>query len=352
MRIRVEIIPITLALLAIALPTALAQPPGSSFQSALPVDLIPGKLTIPESGYYLVNETSAENYFELRGLEGGMKLKITVEVIGVEQGRSMIALYTGSGSLIKQEKAIYGEETMRKIELTYQPSKESAGPGTSQYLGIKVYSGAMNYKIELQTERVDDYSPGEGDAGSDLETAITLPTITGNRSLTFTGYLASREDGDDYSDYYMLGAIFGDSSDVLRIRINPSHGLYISASLYKETYMLKQNSSRGAGDEIQLTLSGKWEKDEEYDFLLRVDNLEGKGGGSYEVEAWIESGSSRSQTATQTLLKPSGFEESTIRLAIIAGAAALIAISIAMLILRRRRIYRVEEVGWWGAGSW
>ena len=347
MRIEPKLSLAALLLLSL-LAAASAKPPGTSFETALQVDLIPGKLTLPEEGYYQLNETRSEAYFELRGLEGGMKLTMELEALGAEQGRSIITLYSGEGALIRREKVVYGEGTRSTIELAYQPSMESAEPGARQYLVLKRYSGAMRYRITFTVDLVEDYAPGEGDAGADPETAISLPPIAGNSSISFTGHLASRDEGDDFADYYKLRVSFGASGESLKIRVKPSGGLQVAASLYKETYMLKHNASKGHGEPIELTLTGEWESGKEYGFLLRIDNSGGRGGGSYEVEAWVEGGPSQTSTATQPNLKPEGLDETTIKALIIVGAAALVVISIAMLILKRRRIYRVEEVGWWG----
>jgi len=342
-----------LLLLSISIaPQALAQQqyPGKSFEDALRIDLVPGELTMPESGYYLLNETGEAHYFELRGLEGGFKLTIKLEVIGLEQGRAAISIYSG-GELILQKIVLYGYGTRDLIELTRQPSRESAGPEAIHYLVLTPYSGAAKYKLSLILESVEDYAPGEGDAGSDPETAISLPRISPGSPVTVKGYLAPRLGGDDHVDYYRLRVAFADSHDILKLRFKPARGQYLSASLYQEGYRLKHNKSKAAGEEFTISLRGEWENGKEYEFFLRVDNQGGRGGGGYQFEAWIEAAN---QTATSIPAQPGpgGLEESTIKLLIIAGAAALVAISITMLLLRRRRLYRVEEVGWWGEETW
>ena len=309
--------------------------------------MIPGETILPESGYYLLNESMGSHYFELRGLEGGYRLRIEVEVVGVEQGRVAIAIYRESGELIAQDKLLYGSGTKEKAELIYQPSRESAEPGAIHYLALKWYSGALKYRLKLILESVEDYAPGEGDAGADPETAIPLPVIDSENPISVKGYLASRPEGDDYADYYKLRVVFANSHDILKLRFKPARGQYLSATIYQEGYRLKHNKSKAAGEEFAINLGGEWENGREYEFVLRVDNLGGRGGGGYRFEAWIEAAS---QTATSILTQPGpgGLEESTVKLLIIAGAAALVVISITMLILRRRRLYRVEEVGWWG----
>ena len=349
---------LTALLLALILTqSSLSQPqyPGEDFQTALRIDLIPGETILPESGYYLLNESMGSHYFELRGLEGGYRLRVEVEVVGVEQGRVAIAIYSGSGELIAQEKLLYGSGTKEEAELVYQPSRESAGPAAIHYLALTRYSGALKYRLKLILESVEDYAPGEGDAGSDPETAIILPTIASGEPLSVRGYLASRQEGGDYADhvdYYRLRVIFADSHDVLRLRFKPASGQYLSATIYQEGFRLKHNKSKAAGEEFAISLGGEWENGREYEFVLRVDNLGGRGGGGYQFEAWIEEAASQTATSIQTQPGPGGLEESAVKLLIIAGAAALVAISIIMLLLRRRRLYRVEEVGWWGEETW
>jgi len=345
---------IALLLAPILIQSSLSQPqyPGEDFQTALRVDLIPGETLLPESGYYLLNESMDSHYFELRGLEGGYRLRVEVEVVGVEQGRVAIAIYRESGELIAQDKLLYGSGTKEKAELTYQPSRESAKPGAIHYLALTRYSGALKYRLKLILESVEDYAPGEGDAGADPETAILLPVIDSENRVSVKGYLASRLEGDDHADYYRLRVIFADSHDVLRLRFKPAGGQYLSATIYQEGYRLKHNESKAAGEEFAISLGGEWENGREYEFVLRVDNLGGRGGGGYQFEAWIEEAASQTATSILTQPGPGGLEESTVKLLIIAGAAALVVISITMLLLRRRRLYRVEEVGWWGEETW
>lgn len=341
------------ALLAILLLTTFpstpsAQAPGTTPETALPVDLTPGEFTLPPEGSYRINESIPEAYFELRGLEGGMRLTMKIEILGVEQGRSIIELYSGDGALLKRETAVYGEGKNTSVTLVYQPSRESAGPESTQRLALKRYSGAMEYRLNLKVELVEDYAPGTGDAGSDPEAAVALPTLAENKSLRFTGSLASRDDGDDFVDCYKLRAVFSSSGDALKISLKPMGDLQVSISIYKGDYMLRSNASRSRAEPVTLSISGEWGGGREYEFLLRVDNSGGRGGGEYEVDAWIEAAHAQTSTITQTKPGQGFLNEETLRLLIVVGAAALVAISIAMLILRRRRIYRVEEVEWWG----
>ena len=347
---------IALLLAPILIQSSLSQPqyPGRSPETALRIDLVPGEVALPESGYYLLNESMGSHYFELRGLEGGYRLRVEVEVVGVEQGRVTVAIYRENREIVAQDKLLYGSGTKEEAELTYQPSREFAEPGAIHYLALTRYSGALKYRLKLILESVEDYAPGEGDAGSDPETAIILPTIASGEPLSVRGYLASRHDGGDYADYvdyYRLRVIFADSHDVLRLRFKPARDQYLSATIYQEGFRLKHNKSKAAGEEFAISLGGEWENGREYEFVLRVDNLGGRGGGGYQFEAWIEA-ANQTATSIPTRPGPGGLEESTVKLLIIAGAAALVVISITMLILRRRRLYRVEEVGWWGEEAW
>jgi len=63
------------------------------------------------------------------------------------------------------------------------------------------------------------------------------------------------------------------------------------------------------------------------------------------VRIWIEEPNATSQTTE--IKPPGGLDERTLTMIVMAGAVALVAISILMIFLMRRRIYRVEEVYWW-----
>ena len=346
-----EALALAIILVAAAQLQASAQEqPGGSFENALRVSLIPGEQAIPEQGYYRLNETSAAHYFLLDGVEGGYRLEIRIEVRGVEQGRTAVALYTEGGEPIIQRKILYGYGTSETIELAYQPSRESAEPGSAHYLSLIRYSGAAEYRLILSLESVEDYAAGEGDAGSSPEAAITLPSLEPGETVRASGHLASRLDGGRYADRvdcYKLRVVYGGGRDALKILLKPSHGLPISATLFQGDFRLKHNESRRPGEPATITLRGDWKPGQEYSYILRIDNLGGRAGGSYEFEAWIEPGN-ETQPPTPGPGSQGGLQASELRLLVVVGAAALIAISIAMLILRRRRIYRVEEVGWWG----
>jgi len=116
--------------------SALCQEPGESFETAPIIKLIPGEITIPESGHYILNASMGQQCFRLDGLKPGYRLKIEVEINGVEQGRGIISLYKESGELIAQKKIQYGSGTRDRIEIAYQPSLESSGPAQSHYLTL------------------------------------------------------------------------------------------------------------------------------------------------------------------------------------------------------------------------
>lgn len=340
---------IILALIALILPAA-CQEPGASFETALPVDLIPGEVQVPESGGYVLNSTSQRHYFELRGLQAGQRLEIELEVTGIEQGRAAVAIYKETGELIAQKRIQYGSGTRESIAMAYQPGLESAAPGSTHYLALIWYSGSMSYRLTLALEPVEDYSPGSGDAGSSPDAAIRLPDLEPGEMLEARGYLASIDDGGDaadHVDYYLIGARFNSSRSALRIQVDPIGEMRIAASVYRDGYRLAYGSSGEPGGEVSLEVPGDWEPGESYEFALRVDNLADRSGGAYLIRAWIEEPNATGGQQAP-IQPPEGPGGQLLELMVIAGAAALIAISIAMLILRRRRIYRVEEVGWWG----
>lgn len=349
MRLRQAIVMIMLLTLAAA-QAAFCQEPGESTENALQIKLIPGEITLPESGYYILNSTRSQQFFRLEGVRGGHKLTIEVEALGVEQGRAAITLQKESGEIIIQRKIQYGLGTSEKIALTYQPSIESAPPDSAHYLALSWYSGSMEYRIRLSLESAEDYGPGMGDAGSSPESAMQLPELSPGKILELKGYLASLDDGGDMADrvdYYLMGARFNSSKSTLKISIKPLSSMRISASLYMGDHRVAYGSSREPGGEVRLDVPGEWRLDERYSFTIRVDNLADKNGGAYAIRAWIEEQNATEHQAT-IVKPPGGLDERALTMIVMAGAASLIAISVLMIFLRRRRIYRVEEVGWWG----
>ena len=349
MRLRQAIALIMLLTLAAA-QAAFCQEPGESPETALQIKLIPGEITLPESGHFILNSTRSQQFFRLEGVQGGYKLMMEVEVLGVEQGRAAITLQKESGEIITQRKVQYGSGTSEKIALAYQPSIESARPGSAHYLALSWYSGSMKYRIRLSLESVEDYGLGKGDAGSSPESAMQLPGLSPGKILELKGYLASLDDGGDMADrvdYYLMGARFNSSKSILRISIKPLSDMRISASLYMDDHRVAYGSSREPGGEVSLEIPGEWKLDERYSFTIRVDNLADKNGGAYAIRAWIEEQNATEHQAT-IVKPPGGLDERALTMIVMAGAASLIAISVLMIFLRRRRIYRVEEVGWWG----
>jgi hypothetical protein len=328
--------------------SALCQEPGKSFETAPLIKLIPGEITIPESGQYTLDANNSQQCFKLDGLKPGYRLTIEAEISGVEQGRGIISLYKDSGELIAQRKIQYGSGTTDKIKVAYQPSLESGGQVQSYYLTLGWYSGSMKYRLTLALEAVEDYAPGMGDAGSSPDTAIRLPDLSPGKTIEAKGYLASADDGGDFADhvdYYVIRARFNNSRSALKVSVDPLGDMRLSASLFMGDRRVTYGSSREPGGEIRLDISGEWKTGDAYEFAIRVDNLADRSGGGYVVRAWIEEPNATSQTTE--IKPPGGLDERTLTMIIMAGAIALVAISILMIFLRRRRIYRVEEVDWW-----
>ncbi|MEM1655639.1 MAG: hypothetical protein QXY27_04890 [Nitrososphaerota archaeon] len=339
-----------LAILVAMAQAALCQEPGESFETAPAIKLVTGEITLPESGYYILNSSRSQHIYRLDGLQGGYRLTIILEFAGIEQGRAAISLHKESGEIIAQRRIQYGMGTSQEMSIAYQPSIESAPPGSAHYLALSWYSGSMKYRIRLSLESMEDYGLGKGDAGSSPESAMQLPELSPGKILELKGYLASLDDGGDMADrvdYYLMGARFNSSKSILRISIKPLSDMRVSASLYMDDHRVAYGSSREPGGEVSLEVPGEWKLDERYSFTIRVDNLADKNGGAYVIRAWIEEQNAAEHQATM-VKPPGGLDERVLTMIVMAGAASLIAISVLMIFLRRRRIYRVEEVGWWG----
>ncbi|MEM4765905.1 MAG: hypothetical protein QXE85_02385, partial [Nitrososphaerota archaeon] len=135
-----------LAILVAMAQAALCQEPGESFETAPAIKLVTGEITLPESGYYILNSSRSQHIYRLDGLQGGYRLTIILEFAGIEQGRAAISLHKESGEIIAQRRIQYGMGTSQEMSIAYQPSIESAPPGSAHYLALSWYSGSMKYR--------------------------------------------------------------------------------------------------------------------------------------------------------------------------------------------------------------
>jgi len=336
-------IALIILLLAALMPMAQASKPGKTFEKAAVIDLSTGKAFIKGS---LIEESN--HYYKLIGLRSGVKVIIEAELTGVSSAYLTISLYSADYARLTGYDGVLGTGSVKKVKLEYALSQSLAGGNQTLYLRFGKTRGAFNYSAEISVEYVSDLYPTnpEGDAGDRASTALKAPEISPNKTSSWSGYLSSTTTGEDYEDYYQLKAKLS-KGDVLAIIIQPSKDLRLEAALLSaDLFPLKTNQSELRGKPVIIKLSGEWE-DKPYTFYLKISNFGGTGGeGTYAVKAWIEKpGAQTAQTTTTTVEAP--VQESMIKFAIIIAAIALIAISIIILILRRR-MYRVEEVGWWG----
>ncbi|MEM0094252.1 MAG: hypothetical protein QW753_07800, partial [Thermofilum sp.] len=91
---RAAVLIMMLAILAACMAqAALCQEPGESFETAPAIKLVTGEITLPESGYYILNSSRGQHIYRLDGLQGGYRLTIILEFAGIEQGRAAISLH-------------------------------------------------------------------------------------------------------------------------------------------------------------------------------------------------------------------------------------------------------------------
>ena len=344
-----KLAPALLILLALAsIQASAAVKPGDSFENAGALDLSAGEAVVEGS---LTAPLQENHYYLLRGLGSGMKVAVEVTLRGISSAHVTVSLYSSSRARLTGYDAALGTGNVKNVTLSYVLAY-SPGENRTLYLRIGKSRGALNYTAQISIEYLYDYDmQSMRDAGASADQALKVPGVSANLSQKWIGYLSSSGEGEDYEDYYRFAAELS-PGDVLHVQLTPSRDLRIRATLYsQDLFPLKTNQSEIRGQPINLAVSGEW-KNKAYVFYLAVDNLGGTGGaGDYTVKAWIETKQPQSQQ-TQTIAEtPGGVEESALKFGIIAAAVALIAISIVALILRRRRIYRVEEVGWWGGGE-
>ena len=352
MRSAKPITALAIALLILASTHAVhAVTPGKSFEDAGVIDLSTGSAEIKGS---LLDPLQNDHYYALVNLTSGTRIRLEITLMGVKSAYVTASLYASNHARLVGYDAPLGSGSKKELVFEYSLAYNPEEPTQTLYLRFGKSRGAFNYTARITRERVDDLASGR-DAGDSPEWALQTPKVTKDSEADWIGYLSEKDEGNDFEDYYQIPAKL-DPGDVLLIKITPSKDLRIRANLLSsDLFPLRSNSCKARGRPITLRLTGDW-KGQTYTFYLTIANFEGVGGGGeYRVEALVQK--SANATATQgnatTPTPPQGPEESAIKLGIIAGAIALIAISIAALILRRRRLHRVEEVGWWGSeGGW
>ena len=321
--------------------------PGKSFEDAGVIDLSTGSAEIKGS---LLDPLENDHYYALVNLTSGTRIRLEITLTGVKSAYVTASLYASNHARLVGYDAPLGSGSKKELLFVYSLAYNPEEPNQTLYLRFGKSRGALNYTARITRERVDDFASGR-DAGDSPNWALKTPEVTKDSEADWTGYLSKKDEGNDFEDYYQIPAKLY-AGDVLVIRITPSKDLRVRANLLSsDLFPLRSNSCQARGQPITLRLTGDW-KGQTYTFYLTIANFEGiGGGGEYRVEALIQK--SANATATQgnatTPTPPQGPEESTIKLGIIVGAIALIAISIAVLIMRRRRLQRVEEVGWWGS---
>ncbi|MCD6235959.1 MAG: hypothetical protein J7J94_03080 [Thaumarchaeota archaeon] len=340
---------ILLTLLLLSLSQAIsAVKPGNSIETAGAVDLSMGGAILEGS---LTEPLQQNHYYALKGLGSGVKIVVNLTLRGLKPAHAVAALYSAKGARLTGYDLALGAGNVKKLSLSYALAY-APGENRTLYLRIGKSRGALNYTAEISVEYLYDYSlQSARDAGDKPSQAIEVPAIPPNQTQSWIGYLSSSQGGDDHEDYYKFSADLSPGA-VLRVQVTPSKNLRIRATLYtQDLFPLKQNQSELSGQSINLEASGEWEA-KRYTFYLEVDNLGGTGGdGEYSVKAWVEGGRPQGQQTQTAAAPPTGVSEQLLKTGIIAAAVALIAISIAVLVLRRRRAYTVEEVGWWGGGE-
>jgi len=329
--------------------------PGLDFETAPPLDLSTGSASINGS---LTKTFEDNHYYMLTGLKSGVQVTITGKLKGIEPGLTTVSLYSPSRARLTGIDQVIGKNVEKRIELKYLLAYDPSNPeDNTLYIRIGKSSGSLNYTLNITVEKFFDADSGR-DAGASMKDAITAPSISRDSLTTFKGYLAEKDYGNDYSDYYKL-SIDLQPKDEIYIEVKPESSLMVWASLLTpDGFSLRHNKSESKGEPVTLRVRGDW-KTGINTFYLVVENMGGSGGeGGYTVKVQIYASKVENTTVvslTQTQVWPI-LNQETIRNIIIVVAAVVVVVAVVVLIIRRRRrVVRVEEEEWggWSTGeSW
>jgi len=355
---KTSLIVLLLSIMLLFIPLSYPQEvgPGLDFDTATPLDLSTGSASISGS---LTKTFEDNHYYMLTGLKSGVQVSITGSLRGIEPGLTTVSLYSPSRARLAGTDQVIGKNIVKKVEMRYLLAYDPANPEeTTLYVRIGKSSGSLNYTLDISLEYFFDADSGR-DAGANMKDAIQAPSISRDIITTFRGYLAEKEYGNDYSDYYKLN-IDLQPRDEIYIEVKPEPYLMVWASLLTpDGFSLRHNKSESKGEAVTLRVRGDW-KTGVNTFYLAVENMGGAGGGGgYTVKVEIHSSKTENTTATsfaQTWTSPWPFlGQENIRNIIIIIAIVIVAIAIVVIIVRRRRrVIRVEEEwGGWSTGeSW
>ncbi|MCL7397134.1 MAG: hypothetical protein LZ172_07295 [Thaumarchaeota archaeon] len=355
-RISLKVLLLSIMLLCIPFAYSQGVEPGLDFDTAAPLDLSTGSASINGS---LTKTFEDNHYYMLTGLKSGVQVSITGSLKGIEPGLTTVSLYSPTRARLIGVDQVIGKNIVKKIELRYLLAYDPANPGENKlYVRIGKSSGSLNYTLDISIEYFFDADSGR-DAGATMKDAIQAPSISRDVVTTFRGYLAEKEYGNDYSDYYKLN-IDLQPKDEIYIEVKPEPYLMVWASLLTpDGFSLRYNKSESKGEPLTLRVRGDW-KTGVNTFYLAIENMGGAGGGGgYTVKVEIHPPKIEDTTATsfaQTQTSPWPFlGQENIRNIIIIISVAIVAIAIIVIIVRRRRrVIRVEEEwGGWSTGeSW
>ncbi|MCS7125629.1 MAG: hypothetical protein NZ929_01785 [Aigarchaeota archaeon] len=326
------------------------QQPGGDFASAIPLDLSTGSASVNGS---LIKPFEDNHYYMITGLSSGVQVIVYGTLKGIEPGLTTVSLYSSIGARLAGKDQLIGKDVRRRVELKYLLAYDPRDPEPVLYIRVGKSTGALNYSLEIVTNKFFDAGMGR-DAGGDMQNAIPAPTISRDALTVFKGYLSEEEYGNDYSDFYKL-TVNLQPKDEIYIEIDPNPQLMIWASLLTlDGFSLRHNKSENKGDIITLRVRGDW-KPGVNTFYLRVENLGGSGGGGeYIVNIRILSPVKENATTT-TPSEPQPWpilSQETIRNIIIGIAVVVVAVAVIVLVIRRRRrVVRVEEEEWGGWGG-
>jgi len=332
---RALLLPLVVLILLMPLLAASSQPiPGGSFDSAAEVRLEVGKT----SQFGGTISQLEEHYYRLSGAIAGHELVINVSVHAKEGGKVMISLFAENRAKLKTTTSDEGF-LLRDNETRFISLKWLTEKGGDFYLKISTVGGSYDYNVSATL--LDKRDMGKEEAGPSINEATYAGLTYYGKEISFFGYLAASGQGDDFVDFYAFDTMLR-NMDAVRITVIPDAQTSLEASIHlPDGFTVTRNSSMSPGKGFTLTLKGDIAGNKT--FYLKVDNMDGFGGGGrYSV---------RISVFNLTVTKPGPevpinlLDKGLARQLVIISVAVIVGITVVALVLRRRTS-SVE--GWYG----
>ena len=207
----------------------------------------------------------------------------------------------------------------------------------------------VDYTINIGIEKLLDTKNVE--AADKPEKATPLGSIALGTPMIISGYLSAKDYGIDYADHYVFSTTLGPGKELIATLTTSGENNYEIALLDQTGFSLRYNQTAQKGS---TTLKLTNEKTGEVMYYLKISNAGGVGGGGpYTVSLEVRpiqitttttttTGTATNQTQPTVMPTLDAETARTIIYGAVSGIAAVSVIA-AILMIRRRRVYVVEE---------